>query len=292
MRPTCRWPAIAAGLLLCVFAAMPASAAPAWWRISDGHAEVWVLGAPRVTPKGMVWDEAGVTLRLTGASQLIVPPQPRDGLKAMAVLISGAGSPTPLHAALDPALRGRFDAVSAAIGKDPKAYDHWKPAVAGVMLAGDFFKANDLKPNEVESAVRKLARKLGVTEAPAGSFDAAEMAGAAEALGPAAQAVCLTGTLAGIEAGPAPLRAIAADWARGDPRAAPQTAADLACLAAMPAMKSLNARNLDAEARAVAVALAEPGRSVAVFDLQQLTMPGGVFERLRAQGLTVSGPLP
>ena len=60
----------------------------------------------------------------------------------------------------------------------------------------------------------------------------------------------------------------------------------------MPGVKALNERNLGAEAGAVANALNQPGRSLAVFDLQRMTMQGGILERLRACGLSVAGPLP
>jgi uncharacterized protein YbaP (TraB family) len=287
-------PVAAAALALAALAgaAAPACAAPAWWRISDGRAEVWVLGAPRITPRALAWDTSGVERRLAGASQLIVDVQPRGGLKAIAVLISGAGSPRPMEDGLPPALRRRFEAVSGAIGQDPRRYASWKPAVAGVMLAGDVYKAEDLKAGEVEKTVRSLARKAGVREAPAGAYDVADMAGAAEALPPPGQQLCLSATLKGLEAGPARLADGAADWARGDPRPAAPDPADLACLAAMPGVKALNERNLEAEASALAAALKAPGRSVAVLDLQQLAMPHGVLDRLRAQGLAVSGPLP
>jgi uncharacterized protein YbaP (TraB family) len=289
--PSARLAAVAA-LAIGLLAASRAGAAPAWWRVSDGHAEVWVLGAPRVTPNGMAWDTSGVERRLVGASQLILQAQPRDGLKAMAVMISGAGSPAPMQNGLSPGLRRRFEAVSGAIGKDAKHYDAWKPVVAGVMLAGDVYKSADLRSGAVEKTVRKLARKAGVPEAPAGSFDAADMARAAERLPPAGQQICLGATLQGLEVGPARLKASALDWARGQVGPVGPTAADLACLSAMPTVKALTEQNIAAEATALASALKAPGHAVAVLDLQQLTMPGGVLDRLRSRGLTVSPPQP
>ncbi|MDR3512904.1 MAG: TraB/GumN family protein [Caulobacteraceae bacterium] len=282
----------AAGLLAVASALASPARAAAWWRVSDGRSDVWVLGAPQVAPKDFAWDTSGVQRRLAGASQLIIGAQPRDQLKAFAVLVSNAGSRTPMEVGLSPALRRRFDAVSASAGKDPNHYANWKPAVAGVMLAGDFYKASDLKPGEIEAAVRRLARKNGVREVAAAYYDAAEMAGAAEALSPTGQQICLGATLHGLEAGAPRLRSNAADWARGEPRPTAPDASDLACLAAVPQLKALNERNLTADAAAVAEALRAPGRTVAVFDLQQLTMPDGILERLRARGLTVSGPTP
>lgn len=283
-----------AALAFCLIAvaSAPASAAPAWWRVSDGRASVWIIGAPRITPKDMQWDESGLTQRLTGASQLVIAVQPRDGLKALAVVMSGAGSGAALDQSLPLALRRRFDALSTAIGQDPRRYANWKPAVAGVMLTGDAYKAWNLRSGGVESGVRKVARKMGVRETPAGTFDVADMASAAANLSPPGQATCLNATLAALEVGPERLRAAAADWMAGDPRPASQLSGDDgACLAAMPGMKAMNDQNLAADAAAVAAALNAPGRSVAVFDLQVLTMPGGVLDRLRQRGLSVAGPM-
>ena len=178
------------------------------------------------------------------------------------------------------------------MGQDSGRYAGWKPAVAGVFLAGDFNRVNNLKNGEVDSVVRKLARKAGVREVPAGSYDAGDMASAAQTLSSAGQQVCLSATLQGVEIGVGRLRADSAAWAKGDPRPAAAEPSDLACLAAMPGMKALSERNLALEAGAVAAALKAPGRSLAVFDLPQLTMAGGVLDRLRARGLVVSGPLP
>ena len=284
--------AAAAAAVLLTATAAQTQAAPAWWRVSDGQAEIWVLGTPQVAPRDLAWDTSKLDQRLAGASQLIIAAQPRDNFKAMTMLIGAAASSTPMVAGLPPPLRRRFEAVSASLGKDPSHYANWKPAVAGVMLASDFYKAADLKPGGVESAVRKLARKDGLREVAATYYDAAEMAGAAEALSPAGQQICLGATLQGLEAGAARLRANAADWARGQPQPIPLTAADRACLAAMPQLKALNDRNIAAEATALAAALKQPGRTVAVFDLQRLTLPDGLIGRLRARGLTVAGPLP
>jgi uncharacterized protein YbaP (TraB family) len=287
------WPRSAAVVLAALFGlALPARAAPAWWKVTDGHAEVWVLGAPPVTPKTQFWDIAAVERRLAGASRLIVAVQPRNGIAAMASVLGSGASPTPMEASLPPALRARFDAVARGIGQDPRRYDHWKPGIAGAMLAGDVYKSADLKQGEVEAVVRKLARKAGVRETAASTPDAALMAKAITALSPAGQQTCLSSTLRGLEVGTARMKADADAWARGAWRAPPPDAAQLACLAAMPGLQAQTERGIADQASALADALKQPGHAVAVLNQQQLTMPNGVFDRLKARGLTVAGPLP
>lgn len=284
--------ALAASFLFAAAASAPALAAPAWWRVSDGRSEVWVLGAPTLAPAGMAWDTAAVERRLSGASALIIAAQPRGQVLAFAGLIKSAFSPTPMESGLDPALRRRFEAISAAVGQSPGHYAAWKPAMAGVMLEGDYYKAVGVKSGEIEATVRRIARDDGVRETPAAYYDASALAGAAEALSPAGQQLCLGAALHNLEANGPRIRQIAADWSRGRPAAPPPDGSDLACIAAMPQLKALNDRNLTAESAAIAQALGKPGRTVAVFDLQRLTMPNGVLDRLRARGLSVSGPTP
>ena len=273
--------------------ATPANAGPGWWRVSNGHSEIWVLGVPSIAPKDMAWDSASIDKRLSGARQLIIGVQPKNGLQATAGLLTSALSSAPMENGLPPQLRRRFDEASAAAGKDPKHYEHWKPGVAGVMLVRDYYSAENLKAGGIESAVRKLARKDGLTETPAEMFNASDMTTGVANLSPQGQQICLGATLMNIEGGGAArLRANAAAWAKGEPQQPPPTREDLACVAAMPGVKALNDHNLTVETAAVANSLTQPGRSVAVFDLQRMTMAGGILERLRARGLSVAGPLP
>jgi uncharacterized protein YbaP (TraB family) len=285
--------AVVAALTL---SAAAANAAPPWWRISDGSSEVWILGAPQVTPKGLAWDTQSLQRRLNGAAELIISPQPRGGLKAMATLLGKASalrSQSPMEAGLPPALRKRFVAAREAIGKDARAYADWKPAVAGTLLSGDVFKVSSLDGGDIEAAVRKLARRRGVRETPAGTYDASPTLNAAASLSQAGQEACLSAALRGVERGAASFRAEAESWTRGEVKLSGGIDPyDQACLAFMPVMKALSDSNLAADSQTVAAALRAPGRSLAIFDLQSLTMPGGVLDRLRARGLSVSGPLP
>jgi hypothetical protein len=49
------------------------AAGPAWWRITRGQSVVWVLGAPRVLPRGFRWDTRPLNAHLAGANRVITP---------------------------------------------------------------------------------------------------------------------------------------------------------------------------------------------------------------------------
>ena len=272
-----------------------ASAGPAWWRVSDGHGEIWIIGAPRVTPRNFSWDTASLDRRLASANTLIVGPQPKGKVAEAGLLLvnfASLRSLTPMEDTLSPPVRRDFVAARQAIGQSAGHYAGWKPAVAGYWLSQDFLKANDLQSGQVEDKVRKTARSRGLAEAPSGIVDASEMINEFKNLGPSGQEACLAASVHDLAIGPERLRAMAAGWAKGDVSTPPIDAVDRACLAAAPNFAAAFDRAATQDSAAVAQALKTNGsRAVAEFDLPTLVMPGGVLDHLRARGLQVSGPM-
>ena len=285
---------------LCGLAALStaslASAAPSWWRVSNGHAEVWIIGAPRVTPRGFTWDTSGLERRLATTNTLIVGPQPHGAAAAAAAgtaffALADLRSPTPMEDSLSPALRRQFVAAREAIGQDARRYAGWKPIVAGKNLTEDFLRVSNLQSGQVESRVRKLARGKGLSETPSGEVDPAQLISEVKSLGAKAQEACLAASVHDISVGADRLRAMADAWARGDVGAPPIDAIDRACLNAAPTLGATFDRAVVQDSAAVAKALTASPHGVAEFDLPTLVMPGGVLDHLRARGLQVSGPM-
>ncbi|HLI67729.1 MAG TPA: TraB/GumN family protein [Caulobacteraceae bacterium] len=262
--------------------------------MTSGRSEVWIIGAPNLAPRGFTWDTRTLEQRLNGASALIIEPQAKGGLQMIGDMfggLTGLHSPQPMESTLPPPLRARFVAIRTSIGQGPGKYAGWKPTAAGVMLTQDFLKAQNLAAGEAAQTVRRLARKAGVHEQPSGTYQGVPVIAAAEQLSPAGQQICLSASLHQMELGANHSRALAYDWARGVIHPNPTDPQDQACLNAMPTLKSLNDRLVGEEAQAVADALRRPGKTIAVFDLGATTMPGGVLDRLRARGLSVSAPV-
>jgi uncharacterized protein YbaP (TraB family) len=280
-----------AGLAL----APAARAAPSWWRVSDGKNEIWIIGAPRVTPRNFSWDTSSLEKRLASASTLIVGPQPKNkAAEAGLILVNFVDlrSSGPMEASLSPPLRGQFAAAREAIGQGSGHYDGWKPAVAGFWLSQDFLKAHDLQSGQVEGRVRKLAHAKGLSETPSGVVDASEMINQFKTLGGKGQEACLAASVHDLAIGPDRLKALADGWARGEVSTPPIDAIDRACLAAAPAFGAAFDRAASQDSATIAQALSRGApRAVAEFDLPTLVMPGGVLDHLRARGLQVSGPV-
>ena len=268
---------------------------PAWWRVSNGDAVVWVLGFPAGLPKGTVWNEKPLQDRLGRAKGLILPPQVRVGpLKAIAFFITHRKvlkSSAPLEQSLPDREARRFAAARTSLGQPAKRYTGWKPAVAGVMLDSDMRRSVKLDAGQPLDRIRALAREAHLRERRAATYDGAAVLNTLTTMSDQAQVECLDDALDEVEAGPARVRSAAEGWAHGDVRAAlaMQRGYDR-CFAALPLISALLERGHADMADAVAQALAQPGESVAVVDLRALLATGGVLDRLRARGFKVATP--
>ncbi len=268
---------------------------PAWWRVSNGEAVVWVLGFPSGLPKGTAWNEKPLQDRLARARSLILPPQVKIGpLKAIAFFITHRKvlkSSAPLEQSLPEPEARRFAAARASLGQPAKRYAGWKPAVAGVMLDSDMRKTVKLEADQPLDRIRALAREAHVRERRAANYDGAAVLNTLTTMSDQAQVECLDDALDEVEAGPARVRSAADGWAHGDVRAAlaMQRGYDR-CFAALPLISALLERGHGDMAEAIAQALAQPGENVAATDLRGLLATGGVLDRLRARGFKIATP--
>ncbi|MFI4935644.1 MAG: TraB/GumN family protein, partial [Caulobacterales bacterium] len=271
------------------------SGGPAWWRVSSGAASVWVLGVPGALPRGLKWDQSALARRLNKARWLIVPPTASIGIGDIFgafALQSKLKTPAPFEATLPSDLAARYLAAAALLRQKPGHYDRWKPAVAGLIMVGDFRRQAGLDGAQPVGAIRSAAARAGVRVQPAAAYKALPMARSLAAeLSQPVNLACLGDALQEIEAGAARVRVAAAAWASGDVRAALTAERGYErCLAALPDGADLVRRGMADEAGAIARALRTPGITVAVVDLRSLLAQGGVLERLRAQGYAVKAP--
>ncbi len=268
---------------------------PAFWTVADGDSKVFILGVPGALPKGTQWATAKLEARLKGANGLILPPNVRASpFKAVAFFLTqrkSFQSPRPMEETLPPALRDRFVAARQQLGKKPARYAKWKPAVAGVLMAGDFRGAARVSLGEPQGKVRALARAAGVREHRVASYDAMPVLRQFTTLPDEAHRACLADTLTEVEAGAGRLQIAAQGWARGDVKAALTAERGYdRCLASAPAVGALIERGMADTAAAIAGAMGKPGKTVAVVELRQLLARGGVLDRLRARGFRIETP--
>lgn len=270
---------------------------PALWRVTRGGSEVVVVGTVSPIAHQQTWDNRRVARALTGAKLLLTPAKPRTGPIVLAALLlrdaprlKAGGT---LASRLPPDLAGRFDADRQVAGQPAGKYDKWKLGAAGFILLGDYDKAAGLSRAKPAQTIERMAKQAGVKTKPMGEVDLGPLIKQAGKLDDAEHEVCLKVALGELERLAPDPRAIGRAWAAGDLRALNRIYRPSAiepCLSQTTAGPALLAKQIASATGAVDLALKTPGKTVALIDLSLLLRPGGVLDRLAAQGATVTAP--
>jgi hypothetical protein len=258
---------------------------------------VIILGGVTPLPHALVWDTGRIERFLDGAKALLIPPRPKVGVLDMAgLLLGGKGrfrDAAPLEETLPPRLRQRFVAARLAAHRDEKRYGRWKPQIAGFMLVADFREAAGLSNAKPASTMIKLARAHRTPVREIGDYRLAPLAREAAKLDPAASLACLDDAVTQVEAEASRAGDLAAAWAVGDLRGVRAAYAPPAlerCVQRAPSVPALIERGTQQGVDAILAALASPGRTVAVIDLNYLLRANGVLDRLKARGVEIAVP--
>ncbi|MDV6332099.1 TraB/GumN family protein [Asticcacaulis sp. 201] len=272
-----------------------AAVGPALWRVSDGDSQVIILGILPVFPKKQKWSTQRIENALRGANRLITPPASSVGLGDMWMMMSKKGLPDrgTLKDSLPPALYARYERTAKRAGVSIKDFARDKPIWAGARLRREVLQKYGLSDDEPVATVRQLARSASVPVKAAGRYDIGPMFKAVNAMNEDSSEACLVYTLDDIDfdIDRAPLAARA--WAVGDiaaVRANYQGSALIKCLSGSPQSAGIMDRGVGDSVTAVSAALAKPGKTVAVLPLGLLLRKGGILDRLRGMGYSVSAP--
>ena len=267
---------------------------PAFWRVSQGEARVWVLGVPSLAPKRQVWERQLFSRYLAASDRVILP---FNGLK-----VRLAGSPAaalgyirlrsgrPFEAGLPPDGAARFASARERLGQPAARYAVNHPLAAGLMLHNDWLEANALTTTDPAKLIRLLARDGGKAVVQR-TYDLGPLLGDLARTPRVAGEACLEAVLDEVEAGPMAVQAASRAWARGDVAGA--LAAERTwerCIAATPGAQAFDARFKADMAGDIRKALSGPGVRIAVVPLRPLLSEGGVLDRLRREGFTVETP--
>jgi hypothetical protein len=272
---------------------------PVLWRVAQGTSEVWILATVSPVPKDLKWDSHGIESVLKGSNVLLLPPSASVGLVEglwfymwhMDTLEQPDG--TTLEASLDAPLRARFVAARGRAQQDADRYDKYLPAVAALMLEGDWFKASSLSYKEPQKTVENLASRVGVPTRVVATYPAMDVIHDVPKMSPAAHRVCMEDALSDIDTITAHGAAAAQAWAAGDLAGVKahyfETRLD-SCMSQNAAYLALRNRAIGDEVAAILGALKKPGKAFAVIPMGFFLRKGGVLERLEAAGLTVTAP--
>ena len=276
------------------------SRGPAIWRVTRGNAEVWILPTVGLMPEDLQWNKASLQKIITGAKQVMLPPQPDLNLIDIgwfylwnSSLIRQPRGQT-LEGSLPEPLRTRFAAARALTERDADRYASDIPAVAAIRLGSDFARARDLTRREPRRTVERLAREAKVKVANVGSFEVMPAVRELLNLSHDKQRICLEQVVADTERVARDAERAANEWADGrilaaQPHYSETRIIDCATSLSSSAAKVEVAHNTML-ANAIDVALRTPGKSVAVIPLGPLTRKGGVLDLLGGKGVTIHQP--
>ncbi|MBO9558402.1 MAG: TraB/GumN family protein, partial [Caulobacter sp.] len=235
-----------------------------------------------------------------GANVLIIGQQPEVRILSLLALIPGKGKQftmaTPMRDTLPPDLRARLEKQLKARGKPLSEHDDIKPALAGFIIANS--RGGDgvsIMLGKFTDRFRDLAKSKEVAVHPrVKKLDDYDLIGMVKSLAEAPQPLqelCLDAGLKQAENGLASVREVAEQWAEGQVKEVVSAERGYQrCLASTPWIARQFKDGQDDAVGAITTALKKPGKAVAVIELRSLLTEGGVLDRLRAKGFTVTAP--
>jgi uncharacterized protein YbaP (TraB family) len=269
---------------------------PVLWRISRAGSEVWVLGVLPVLPKDQAWSTGRLERAIEGANAVLTPVRANADLFTALGILTHMRLPAgpSLDQRLPPALEARFAAARTLAKKPADRYARIKPVWASFMLLSDYMAAAKLDQMQPQQTVVRLAHRHNVPVRPIATYGAKSVLKNLAELPDAEAQACLADAVTDIERAQAHARAAAQAWAVGDLKTAiaHHTRAAMAqCVEQSASFNTLEARSVADTVAAIDAALAKPGKTVAIFSLEDLLRRDGALERLRAQpGVTVTAP--
>ncbi len=262
---------------------------PVMWKLTRDDATIWVLGILDVKPNDLRWNSNHFRRELQGAKALILPRESHW---------DPVNSDLPKHVHLQdviaPATWRRFEDTATRDSFNVATYDNYKPVWAGARLMSDVIDDHDISNDVVPEAILDIARSSGVTMQFLQRDDAQTMLGLYDTLDARDSETCLDDYLDSIDYLVGDMPKVARAWAHGDLRTVLSLHRELGyttCIASDPATAAqYRAYAIDDVADAIDDALKTPGKSVAVWPLSDLLRKGGVLDRLRDEGVTITSP--
>ena len=269
------------------------------WRISTPTSLLWIWAPSPIRPKDFQWDSRRVTTALQGARELVLPPVASGSLGDAFDLAVDPGHVLhlppgeTLRGNLPPALASRWEAAARSLDQDPAHYDHWRPALAALMLASDIQRHNLGGKGAAQVTILGLARDAHVKLRPLAQYKGTNLLRSLAAAPPEIATACAALAVETVERFPLDGPRRAAAWGTGDLKTLKATGNSQsmeACLEAVPAAAAVRNREAADWAKELGKALAAPGKTVVAVDLDELTRKDGLLDQLKAQGFDVIGP--
>jgi len=279
------------GALLALALAGQAAAQPPVWVVRDKDSELVLFGSVHVLPQRLAWAPPALTAALKDADdlwfELPIDPATEAETSQLATANGVLAPDESLFRLLGPKDAARLQALAATYGVSTVLLDRLKPWLAEIALAsGAYRKAGADAASGVEEAISAMAPKARreAFETPA------EQIGLLSGGSLEEQLISLRETMKELEDTPGEFQVLVKAWVDGDLAALTHEALDPMRKTTPDLFRRLVSDRNARWTRVLDARLKGHGRTVVVVGVGHLLGPGGVPERLRALGYSVTGP--
>ena len=273
---------------------------PAIWHAGKDGAEVEILGVVEPLPDNFIWNTKPLAAILGGVHRVLLPPEVRMGIFSGAwfyLTESNLLHPPDgksLWDVLDPHIAADLARICGFLHEPKDRYSGNSPILAAMRLGSDFRHVDYLTTHEPEDEIAALARSKHITAHRIATYDLVSSAEDLLKLPPTVTGKCVEAEISDIDYQSRHVTAAANAWAIGD------TAGMMAnwspsnyftCLIQLsPHATSIDDRSVEDTVSAINDALAHGGDALAVVNINALLRKDGVIDRLKAAGVSISGP--
>jgi hypothetical protein len=273
---------------------------PAIWHATKGDADVSIMGIVQPLPDNFVWNTKQLETILGGARLVLLPPRVDMGVFSGAWFYLTEGDLLhPPHGQtlwdiLDSRVAGELASVCQFLHESRDEYSDDSPIRAAMRLGSDFRHVEYLTTDEPEDSIATLARARHVQVRHVASYDLVPSGEELLKLPPAVTGKCVEATIQDIYFQSRHVQAAANAWAIGDVSGMMANWSPphyYECLVQLSSQATaLDARTIDDTAAGVNKAIAEGGQTILVVDIGILLRKDGVLDRLKAEGVSITGP--
>lgn len=280
------------GLSACLAFALPASAEPPVWHISQGAARITLFGSVHLLSETAAWKSPALLADLKAAKSVWfeVPFDPAGRAEAGQAAIEQGLLPqgVTLSSLLDAETMARLQRVAPTVGVSPAGLEFFQPWLAEVALGLGYVQRQGAREDlGVETQIQALA----APEAARKAFETPRQQIGFFADAPLkAQAASLAETLRQIEEEPDSFKALQDAWIAGDVKALETDALLPLKQAAPEVFERLVTRRNEAWAATIEGLLKSGEQAFIVVGVGHLIGPDGAPNLLRRKGIVVEGP--
>ena len=273
---------------------------PAIWHVSRDGGDVAILGIVQPLPDNFVWNTKPLEALLGSARLVLLPPKVQMDVLSGAWfyltesdLMRAPGNKT-LWDVLDPGVAADLAKICEFLHEPKDRYSGNSPVLAAMRLGSDFRHVAYLTTHEPEDMARALAHARQVQVSRVAAYDLVPSAEEILKLPAAQTGKCVDAAIGDIEFQSKHVQQAAEAWAIGDVAGmmanwSRSSAYD--CLTQLsPHAAAIDMRSIGDTVSAINDALANGGRSIALVDIGILMRKDGVLDRLKAEGVSVTGP--